>query len=265
VLVTAYVDESGTGGQAKVMLGALISRAIRWHRFHRDWQQLLDSERVEFSHLVAMETREPPFENWGKLRTSTFVARAIDPITKNVDFGMTSALSREDYQHHYRTKLSERAHKDSQYGLSARALIDGVSREACAVYGNDIRINFIFEDSHHFQEAKRVFDELRDYVSSVGRYLGTIRPGLKREFGALQAADILASLGRRSEPTANFTSDIDWGVTAKTRGSDFRPIHLPLGPAALASFRDQAEAICLERRGRRRARNLEKRHAAQDS
>lgn len=264
MLVTAFVDESGTGREPKILLGSLVAAAHRWHAFHRHWGRLLKKEEIEFSHIVAMENKDPPFEDWGRVRTRPFVRRAAQRMNKNCDFGFTAVLSRDDYKTHYLANLSSRAARDSAYGLCARAIIESVTLEAIAVYGSSTVVNFVFENSQHFEGVRRIFLELKEYVTPVAGNLGTISPGEKRDFGGLQAADLIASLSRRSEPTAKFIDSVEIGSSKIPREHGrFPTFHAPLNKESLPSFCAQAESISLERRGRRRARGFARRRERQ--
>jgi hypothetical protein len=241
------------------MLGALVAQAHRWIAFHRHWQKLLDTEKIEFSHIVAMENREPPFEDWGTKRTRPFVGRAFRRVNKNCDFGYTVALSRDDYEKLYRGRLGEKVHKDGQYGLCARALIETVMLEARASFGQDVLVNFVFENNQHYPDACRIFDDLKRHVPEIGENMGTISSGEKVEFGGLQAADLIASLGRRAEPHAKFdvSPGIGSGRIARHHGNI--PIfHLDLHDDRILGYCLQSADISMEKRWAKRAQGLAK-------
>lgn len=248
------------------MIGALVAQAHRWHAFNWHWKRLLAKEGIEFSHIVDMENKKPPFSDWGMARTRPFVRRAARRINKNCDFSFTAVLARDDYEAYYLSKLTSRAAKDSCLGLCARAIIESVATEVIARFGNDALINFVFEDSQHFEGIRRIFNELKDFVPSIAGSLGTITPGRRTEFAGLQAADLIASLSRRSEPTAEFIDSTEAGSSAIPRDHGRPPMfHAPLNAQSIPSFCAQAEAISLERRGRRRARGFANRRARQGS
>ncbi len=146
-----------------------------------------------------MENRDPPFQEWGLKRTRPFVAKAGPMMKKYLDFGITVALSVADHQDHYLARLSRRARRESCYGLCARSLMEHVTCEAVASFGPDTVINFIFEKSYQFEGARCAFRDLKEHVPMIAGNLGTILPGDKREFAGLMAADLVASLGRRSD------------------------------------------------------------------
>lgn len=262
VLVKAYIDESGVGGQPRVMLAGLVSRATRWHGFHWHWQKLLKREKIDFSHIVAMENGEPPFEGWDRARCRPFVGAASKIMNEYCDFGITAALSIEDYKAHYRGKLPK-AHKDSAYGVCARALMECIVMETVEAFGPETVVNFVFERNDHFEDARRIHAELRDHVPRVAPHLGQIAPGEKNDFGGLQGADLLASLGRRSEPTAKFSTVEKLGSFMTPRSHGRMPVfHIDLHERALEGHRRQANDILREKRWAAKKRRRSRKTAA---
>lgn len=258
VLVTVFVDESGTGGMT---LGALVARVHQWHGFNTHWRKLLDKENIEFSHLVAMENKEPPFEDWDELRTHNFLQRAAARVQKNCDWGLTVAMDFVLHKDEYRAKLHPRAHKDSAYGTCVRALIEGIYVIAKPYYGDHMKLNFIFENSEHFGEANRVFTDAKRHVKEMTPHLGTITPGEKAEFCGLQGADLLATAGRRQEFEVEHKKvlSIEEQLAVLNKLQRCPLFHLALKEHNMPDFRAQAEMIAREKRWANRARGFEKR------
>ena len=248
MLVKAFVDESGTGGQPRVMLGAVAARATEWHSFNRQWAKLLKREGVEFTHIVAMENRDHPFKDWGLKRTVPLVKEVEPLMERHLDFGMTVALSASDHQDHYRANLSKRARKESCYGLCSRAIIESVVNEAREAFGHDTVVNFVFEDNSNFESARCAFRDLKDHAPAISANLGAIVPGDKKEHAGLMAADMLASILRRLEPKARFR-DLPTGScrTKRARGR-FPMYHVPMDQENLLTFCLQADEIAGEKR-----------------
>ncbi len=255
MLLTAFVDESMSGGQEHCMVGALVSRAQRWHRFYRRWDALLLNASIEFSHLVAMENGEMPFEGWSQQRTAEFVRKAVPVIEENCDFGFTAIATKSDHRQHFLARLDRRTHQDSLYGICARSLIEGIAETIKQGLCSDAKINFVFEQSHHFAGVERIFHEMKDFIPSISNNLGTISAGEKTQLSGLQGADLLASIARRAVPTAQFRSAADHDDLTR---SAFKTFHYALNQHALDVYARQADQIALERRGRRRVRRSRK-------
>lgn len=246
--VTAFVDESGTGGQPRVMLGALVARAHRWHGFNNQWRKLLRAEKIDFSHIVAMENKKPPFKDWGFSRTRPFVAKAGPMMKKYLDFGTTVALSVADHRNHYLANLSSRSRRESCYGLCARSLIEHVTCEALAAFGSSTEMHFVFEANSQYDGALWAFRDLKAHVPLLSTNLAGIRAGDKREFPGLMAADLVASLGRRSEASAVF-SEVQPGTCRVPRTHGRLPMfHVDMHRDRLLAFCIQADGIGGEKR-----------------
>ncbi len=241
------------------MLGAVVSRSTRWHGFYSRWKKLLAKEGIPFSHIVAMETGKRPFDGWDGARARAFVRQSIPIMGRYCDFGVTVATNLDEYQAEYREKMVPKTSPDSAYGVCSRQIIRGVVDESRFRFGDSVRLNFIFEKSHMFGGAFLAFNETKNY-SDIGKFLGTIKAGEKIDFAGLQCADLVASLGRRSEPSVKFNTPTQPRSYAE-RSEPFPLYHYDLDLRALATMRMQIEQIALERRGRRRARGFLKRNA----
>lgn len=263
MLITTYVDESGTGGEPRLMLGGLVQRAHKWHRFNWHWTKLLKKAQIPYSHLIAMENKEPPFENWGKERTKEFVKDTIPLVEQDVAWGVTVAIDHELCDKEYRGKLHPRAHKDSAYGLCARKLFESVFVTARQFWGRDILLNFVFEVSDHFGEVLRVFIDCKDHIPEMTPHLGEITAGRKSEYCGLQAADFLVSHGRRMEPILKITTiDKPYKSLAEARagaGNKIPVFHFAIAEEMLPEMREQAETISREKKWAKRARGFERR------
>lgn len=256
--LTSFVDESGTGGDARIMLGGLAARSHRWINFAAAWRKILRGADIEFSHLVDMENGKAPFSGWNRPRTGEFVDAARKPIMTHCDFGQTVAIDLALHQTDYRARLSDKVHKDSAYGLCARAMIEGITLVAIQRFGRGIRVNFVFEDNEHYGDARRIFNDCKAHLDPIAGCLGTITPGEKAEFGGLQAADLVVSIGRRFESLAVIRTE-DLSPAKRRQFERACPIwHVPLSEEHLPGYCKQAEEIATEKRWaavkRRRAR-----------
>jgi len=265
VFVTAYVDESGTGGEPRMMLAGVVQRTHKWHRFNNRWNRLLKEKGAPYFHLTAMENEEPPFGDWGLLRTGKFLLAALPILNDETAFGMTVAIDHAVYRSEYREKLHPSAHKDSAYGVCARMLIEAIAMQAKAFWGPETVVNFVFENSKHFGEVLRVFSDSKAHVTDLAPHLGKIAPGEKAEFCGLQAADLHVATGRRHEPTTAFKKvEVPFTSLAAARKAaqgETPFFHIALAAANLQSLREQVEMISREKKWAKRHRGYAKRDA----
>jgi hypothetical protein len=189
--------------------------------------------------------------------------KAAPIVEQDVAWGMTVAIDYDLFKREYRGKLHRRAHKDSAYGLCARKLFEGVYITAKSLVGHDVVLNFVFEDSGHFGEALRVFNDCRAHIPELAPHLGKIVPGKKVDFYGLQAADFLVSHGRRMESVLEITdADPPFNSLAELRarmGNKIGVLHYPITEDIIPELRDQAEMISREKKWAKRARGFEKR------
>ncbi len=254
--LTAHVDESGTGGDDRILLGGLVARDHKWFDFALHWRRILKRADIPYSHLVDMENGKPPFAGWDRPRTGHFVSKASRPILKHCDFGLTVAIDLEAHKTQYRAQLSDKVHKDSAYGLCARAMIEGMTVIAQQRFGPRVLLNFIFEDNEHYGDARRIFNDFKDHVPALAINLGTITPGRREEFGGLQAADLIASIGRRTESRTTFmTADL---TPAERREFEREcPLwHVPIGENHFPGYCKQSAEIASEKRWEAKKRKL---------
>lgn len=257
--ISAFVDESGIGGDDRIMLAGLVARSEGWFGFVPNWKKLLGEADIRYSHLVDMENGNSPFDGWNKMRTAAFVGGALPLVERYCEYGLTVALDLDLHRDHYRAQLSDKVHKDSAYGLCARAMIEGISVMALEFFGPDIRLNFIFEDTNHFGDALRIFNDCKGHMDNIKGVLGTITPGKKDEFGALQAADLVASLGRRVEETARFIPRDKEAILSKHGCPIF---HVPLSEEQMPGYCAQAGEIASEKRWEAKKRKRARKGAA---
>jgi hypothetical protein len=254
VLVKAFVDESGTGGNPRVMMAAVVARAHRWHGFNAKWGKLLKKEHLDhigYSHIVDMENGRDPFRGWDRRQTAKFVEQTAPLLKHYGDFGTTVALSIEDHKQHYLSHLTARARRESPYGVCARILIESVVCEAMEAFGYGTVVNFVFERSQHFESARCAFNDLKEHVPAIAPNLGRIELGEKTVPG-LQAADAISSIGRRNEPTAEFMP-VEPGTCRVPRDHGRIPIfHVFIEETRLLSACVQADQIAQEKRFRKK-------------
>jgi hypothetical protein len=185
-------------------------------------------------------------------------------VNCHLEHGHTIVVSKDDYEAQYRAKISDKSHKDSCYGLCARALVEAIMLETRAAYGTEARVNFVFENNGFYEDARRIFTDFKSHIPEIAANMGTIRSAEKHEFPGLQAADIIASLGRRAEPNAKFEVSPGIGSSKIARPHGNIPLfHIPLNGDRLPGFREQTERISAEKRWAKRKRGFIKRAARQ--
>jgi hypothetical protein len=257
VLVTAFVDETGTDGD-RVMLAGYAARVGDWHGFVSKWDNLLGKYEIPYSHILEMRRADPPFEGWNSHKLADFVLEASPIIKKYCGFGLTVGVDKK-HRITYAANMPPKTSPDSAYGMCARQFFEKVPEFVARLMGlRHVRVNFVFErHDQHFGDAERIFHELKRVEPIFGERLGTITPGEKADFAGLQAADLLAYTSRRFEPKAEFNS-----VPPRTTGKAMFAGHafqkcpifrVDIGEDAIPRYHEAATEIGRRRRQARQA------------
>jgi hypothetical protein len=197
VIVTVYIDESGTHDGSPVMvLAGQVAKLGQWVDFDARWRRLLKREGVEYFHAKEFRSRSGPFAGWSPERSERFLRRAEKIISKFTFCGFTTVLDPRDYQQVYRAaKKPKRFKNDSKYGLCFRLVLLELPRLIQrSLNRDDLEINFVLElGDPGSGDAVVIFEDAkRDAPEELSRLLGVLSYGEKRIFPGLQAADLIA-------------------------------------------------------------------------
>ena len=201
MIVTVYIDESGTHGSGVTILGGWVGRLGQWATFDPKWVKLLKRNGLTYFHSRKMRGTKDEFRGWTRSRKFEFTQQAASLALKNLEFGFTISVVDDAYQDHYIAGHRPREIPlDSAYGLCFRyclSLIPGFAKDA---FGNrTLDINFILEAGHkNAGDALRIFDKVKhqrlpnEEEQKIVKMLGTIAFDDKKKFPGLQVADVNA-------------------------------------------------------------------------
>ena len=194
VIVTVYIDESGTHGSAPLMtFSGFVGRLGQWVDFDAKWKRLLKRFDLPFFHSKDMSS-------WKDADRAEFLKLAAKIVGKHTQFGFSIMLRLSEFQANYVDALPPTVPRDSAYGLCFRfclSVIPGVIEKA---FGTDTQIHFVLESGHHNRGgAVAIFDEVRAEVPELGEKFKTIAFGRKKDFPGLQGADAMAHRAFGSE------------------------------------------------------------------
>lgn len=230
MLVTVYIDESGTHAGSPVMvLGGRIAKLGQWIDFDKKWRRLLRTNDLKYAHSTELRKQRGEFAGWSASQCDDFVTEAHKIIGRHTLCGFAITLDHDDYQKVYRAaKRPPKLKIDSKYGLCFRVMLMNVMRwiKRSLPDGNH-EIHFVLENGDPgsgdaqaiLNEAKKTApDDLRDM-------LRTLTYGEKARFPGLQAADFVST-----------------GAFHREQESDPRLIRLPekhviRGDAKLVSYK----------------------------
>jgi len=202
MILTVYCDESGTHATSPVtVLAGFLGDANEWVEFEREWAKVLRKHRISHVHAKYLWHRQKEFKGWSETQVSHLWADLWYVIQEHKRiFAAKTALSEEDYKLFYVSDGPARKERlDSRYGLCFRAFMSFHPAFHRAHFTNG-SVNFILEQGHrNAGDALRIFGEIKKQPGPWRDIVGTLTFGAKRDFPALQAADLLAYCSFQSE------------------------------------------------------------------
>ena len=268
VIVTTYIDEAGTHGDAPHMImGALVGRLGQWADFDKKWRKMLRRNGIEYFHSKKLKHSNGPFKGWGRAQKMTLITTASDIQQKTTLFGVSVKLRQSDYDQHYRS--GERPKKlplDTMYGLGFRYLAAFIMDTAeQSLMRKDLEFDFIIESGHkNAGDALRVFKQMKYDLTRSSEMKSLIFRDKKSLYG-LQGADLFshtAYLMERDDDDEMELTELPTGGTlvdarrlVKHKSPLFRGV---LGPELLKEIK--ANKIAYEQQriefGRRRQQEI---------
>jgi Protein of unknown function (DUF3800) len=211
VIVTVYIDESGTHGSGVTILGGWVGSLGQWAAFDRKWGKLLRRSGLTYFHSRKMRQTKGEFKGWRREQKYAFTQAAADIALKHLKFGFTIALPDAAYREHYIAAHRPREIPlDSAYGLCFRyclSLIPGFAKEAFG--GRMLDINFVLEEGHkNAGDAERIFHRVKTQglinpaEVEIVKMLNVISFADKARFPGLQVADVNAYSAYQHETAA---------------------------------------------------------------
>lgn len=202
VIVTVYIDESGThDGSPVLIMAGWVGKLGQWAGFDPKWNKLLKQSKLTFFHSKEMRHSENEFRGWHPLDKSAFTQRAANIALKNLEFGFTITLSKEAFRDLYvNDNRPKKIPLDTQYGLCFRYLLSVIPPMVKDAFGGrELDINFVLEAGHkNAGDAERIFNRVKKMGLShpeekeIVKMLNVIAFGDKKKFPGLQAADVNA-------------------------------------------------------------------------
>lgn len=267
MIVTIYIDESGTHGEASpvTIMGGWVGRLGQWAGFDPKWKRLLKRSSLTYFHSKKMRHSKGEFKGWGLDDKERFMTEASKIGRKNLEFGFTIILPEDAYQEHYLAGHRPReVQLDSRYGLCFRYCLGVIPAFAMQSFKKkDLDISFVLEDGHkNFGDALRIFKKVKKsrvpHEQEIVRTLRTVTPGAKIEFPGLQIADVVAynsfqHVTRNPFPTTPLKSADPENYMAEAKKNQRVPvIHARLGEAELKGFKQFILDEVEEKKARRK-------------
>jgi uncharacterized protein DUF3800 len=198
-LFSAYLDESGTHRESPLTVVAGYVGSVRhWEAFEAEWPALLTRHGLDFLHGKDMS-------GWREDRRHALVADVINLLEKSAIYGTAAAVYNKDHQRVFPQGVKVPM-VDTKYGACFRMCMIKMCNPIREAWPGQ-RVSFVLEDGAKSKNnAVKIFDlsKVDGSWSKMMFPLGNLAFAGKRDYGALQAADLLAHAvhqSMRAEPS----------------------------------------------------------------
>ena len=209
VILTAYLDESGThggDGSAKnpasptLVMAGMMGTASQWARFEVDFAKLRRHYGFRVLHMLDFKKVQKEFAGWDNIKRMEFL-RDFGAIIRSdkIMEGVTFRLDHNAYRNEYIAVRPNKPQLDSAYGLCFRTcmlhfLLDAERRLGHGKRWDQTRLHVVLENGHKNRgDALRIFEELKTESAKAGNHtLATITFSGKNECDPLMVGDFLA-------------------------------------------------------------------------
>jgi hypothetical protein len=272
VILTAYLDESGThgGSPVTIMAGALGNQA-QWGKFRREFALLKMSYGFNHFHAKEFKSRSGQFAGWSPERQIKLILDLQNLIGNSQMDGIEFVLDNQDYELYYKAGVkSNKVQLDSKYGLCFRQCLMYVVAFVARKFAenpiatiDETSLHIVIEGGHkNVGAAAKIFDETQKDISKLGvDILGTLSIATKDRSDELMIADMMAyaAFGNANKVrlgTASRDFPLEDGpIFATPIRQDAEMAHLEFKPGAIAGLRAQLEAVAEARKRRREQLN----------
>lgn len=242
MILTAYIDESGTHGPSAVsVMAGFVGEARHWRKFEKRAGKCLRRYGVDVCHAIDLKRGDNAFEGWSVDRKIEFIDDMQHVVNETLALGYAVILNKADYDDFYaRLDRPKKVIRDTKYGILFRATI------ACMIEGIGAPLDWkqrvsglhlVLESGHpNAGDALRLFEFARKNLSPRARSaLAGLTFESKDDCLPLAAADLLAYSAYQIETDGKRigTPKGPMKSRASYRGNCFRHV---IKPAALEAL-----------------------------
>jgi hypothetical protein len=126
MLITAYLDESGTHGNASsaVVMAGYIGSIDQWAAWEFAFSRLLSDHGVKIFHAKKFRHRQGEFKGWSRDKRVAFHAEFTRLIDEDLEYGFFATLTPAEYQDIYKDPSNpKKMREDTQYGMCFKACL----------------------------------------------------------------------------------------------------------------------------------------------
>jgi Protein of unknown function (DUF3800) len=198
MILTAYVDESGTHGPSPVSaMAGYVGSPRQWRKFEKRVGKLFRRYRVDIFHAIDVKRGDGCFRGWSVDRKISFMDEFGVINNETLEFGFSAVLRNDDYDKFYAKKVwPKKVVQDTRYGVLFRAIFASMV-SGCGnvpVWRESGKLHMVLESGHrNSADALRLYDLCHSKVSSRAQQaLAGVAFKTKTECLPLAAADYFA-------------------------------------------------------------------------
>jgi len=239
VILTAYLDESGTHGASPVtVMAGVMANAAQWARFEAEFAALKNKYGFRIFHTKKFKRRLGDFKGWDVFKQLALMLELAKLTEGAFTEAVTFTLSNAEYEASYKGgDKPRRLRLESRYGLCFRNcllfLILEITKHGLDYYVQPPTLHLVIESGHrNWSEVRNIFVETKREIKDLTGFdiLGDITFADKDECDPLMMADFLAhtafmTAGGRLPPASNERPFSEPGP------------ELPLGQSGVTSLR----------------------------
>jgi len=247
MILTAYMDESGTHGPSAVsVMGACVADVRQWRKFEKRTLKLFRRYGVTVFHTIDLKRGDGDFRGWSVDKKIEFLDELAHIKNETMEFGYAVVLKHADYQEFYANReRPKKVVKDTKYAILFRAALaytlQGILKIPRWANVNDpIRVRVVMESGHpNAKDAVRLYEFFR---SKGERTQDGLFAGIgNRAFAgiAFESKDACLPLGI-ADLLAYNTYLVEIGG---------KPIGMPKGPLkSMQSFKSNSVRVPIDRK-----------------
>jgi hypothetical protein len=155
MILTAYMDESGTHGTSPVsVMAGYVADARQWRKFEKRTAKLFRRYHVDVCHAIDLKRGDGAFRGWSVDKKLSFIDELGHVKNETIELGLVCVLSNADYQEFYANLPRPRkVIKDSKYGILFRATLGGLMQGIACVsrwqaINKNLRLHVVLEGGH---------------------------------------------------------------------------------------------------------------------
>ena len=225
MILTAYLDESGTHGGDVALMAGYLAEARQWRKFERRAGKLFKRFNVDIFHMIDVKRTDKDFEGWAVDKKIEFLDEFQHIVNECLELGVISVLSYADYEYYKNMDWPKGTQKDSIYGILFRASLSTILKLLPDVKRWDTRIpprlNIVLEGGNtNSEDAVRLYNLFQKKFSDVApEIFAGLTFATKHRNLPIAAADMIAYSAYHHETQAK---PIGHSKTPRKAGKSYR-------------------------------------------